>query len=136
MENVAAGEDTGNAGLKLLGYFRAPGGPAQSDTGLFGELILRDQSGGYEKGVAGNLEFRAGNEPAVFVYFGDEDRADALFAAHLGDDGIVIDRDIKIFYALFHIAGQSARPGHDLHDSGDLAALQNELAGHDQTDVS
>ena len=73
MEYVAAGEDAGDAGLKILGYFRAFRGPAQSDTGLFGQLILRDQSGGDEKGVAFNLEFRAGNDPAVFVYTGNED---------------------------------------------------------------
>ena len=136
VEDVAAGKYAGNAGLEVFRDQGALRSPAHGDAGAFRQFVLRDEAGGNEEGVTGNLKLSAGDETATLVDFSDEDRGDTFFAADFGDDGIVVDRDVKVLDALLHVAGQAAGVGHDLHDSRDFAALQDELAGHDQADVA
>ena len=104
VKHVAAGENAFRAGLQLVVYVGAGGDAVHLHAGPSGQLILRDQAHGEQKGVTAVLLLRAGDRFAVRAYLCQGDAGHSLLALDVHYGMAQFQRDAVVVQALHDVS--------------------------------
>ena len=136
MQNIAAGEHAGHAGLQGAGHPRSSGNDIHLNAQAQRKFVFGDQPDGQQQGVAFYVPGLVHDGLKIFVHGRHRDLLHPVAAVNVRHCSGQVQGNVKVIQALHDVAGKAIGIGHNLEHPHHLTTFKNQAPGHDEPNVT